>query len=96
MPSFCFYISDELLVAPDVDEGDWAVIELGVCWGEPGRDFILCTTFTVPADRQPPVVLFLPIDNIPDTATTDRTGQSEVFHDAAMSSAWRPPACTDF
>ena len=62
-PPFRFHPGDEPLVAPDVDDGGWPVIEPGTCWGELGQDFTLRTTFTVPAGWQPPVALFLPIGN---------------------------------
>jgi len=63
VPPFRFHAGDEPLVASDVDDGDWPVIEPGACWGEPGQDFTLRTTFTVPADWRPPVALLLPIGN---------------------------------
>ena len=61
LPPFRFHAGDEPLVAPDVDDGGWPIIEPGACWGEPGQSFTLRTTFTVPADWQPPVALLLPI-----------------------------------
>ena len=61
LPPFRFHAGDEPLVAPDVDDGGWPTIEPGTCWGERGQSFTLRTTFTVPADWQPPVALLLPI-----------------------------------
>jgi len=61
LPPFRFHAGDEPLVAPDVDDGDWPVIEPGSCWGELSQDFTLRTTFAVPGDWQAPVALFLPI-----------------------------------
>ncbi|MCK4472250.1 MAG: alpha-mannosidase, partial [Anaerolineae bacterium] len=60
---FRFHAGDEPLVAPDVDDGDWLIIKPGTCWGELRQDFTLRTTFTMPADWQSPVALFLPIGN---------------------------------
>lgn len=64
--SFRFHAGDEPMDAPGVDDGDWPVIEPGAGWGEPRQDFTLRTTFTVPADWQAPVALFLPIGNARD------------------------------
>ncbi len=63
LPHFRFHPGDEPLVAPDVNDGDWPVIEPGDCWGKLRQDFTLRTAFTVPADWQTPVALFLPIGN---------------------------------
>ncbi|MBE9506586.1 MAG: alpha-mannosidase, partial [Chloroflexi bacterium] len=63
LPPFRFHPGDEPLVAPDVDDSVWPVIEPGACWGEPRQDFTLRTTFAAPVDWQPPVALFLPIGN---------------------------------
>jgi len=63
LPTFRFHAGDELLVTPDVDDGDWPVIAPNACWGELGQDFTLRTTFTVPTDWQAPVELLLPIGN---------------------------------
>ena len=63
LPPFRFHAGDEPLIAPHVDDGDWPVIEPGTCWGKPGQNFTLRTTFTVPTEWQPPVALFLPIGN---------------------------------
>ena len=63
LPPFRFHAGDDPLVAPDVNDGDWPVIEPGDCWGEPDQNFTLRTTFTAPADWQGPIALFLPIGN---------------------------------
>ena len=63
LPTFRFHAGDELLVTPDVDDGDWPIIAPNACWGELGEDFTLRTTFTVPTDWQAPVELLLPIGN---------------------------------
>ncbi|MCK4449227.1 MAG: alpha-mannosidase, partial [Anaerolineae bacterium] len=63
LPIFRFHAGDELLVTPDVDDGDWPVIAPNACWGELGQDFTLRTTFTVPTDWQAPVELLLPVGN---------------------------------
>lgn len=63
LPPFRFHAGDEPRVAPDVDDGDWPVIEPGACWSELRQNYTLRTTLTVPADWQAPVVLFLPIGN---------------------------------
>lgn len=56
-----FRAGDELLIAPDVDDANWPVVEPGNCWNKPGQNFSLRTTFRVPTDWQPPVALLLPI-----------------------------------
>jgi len=61
LPAFRFRASDEPLVAADVDDDTWPVIEPDDCWGEPGQSFTLRTTFISPAHWQPPVALFLPL-----------------------------------
>ena len=63
LASFRFHAGDEPLIAPQADCSDWSVIEPGTCWGKLCQDFILRTTFTVPADWQSPVALVLPIGN---------------------------------
>ena len=63
LPCFRFHAGDEPLVALDLDDGGWPLIEPGDCWGELCQDFTLRTTFTMPADWQSPVALFLPIGN---------------------------------
>ena len=63
LPPFRFHAGDEPLVAPNVNDGDWPVIEPGACWGKLRQDFTLRTTFTAPADWQEPIALFLPIGN---------------------------------
>ena len=63
LSSFRFHAGDEPLIAPDVDDGDWPLIEAGTCWGKLRQDFTLRTTFTVPSDWRSPVALFLPIGN---------------------------------
>jgi alpha-mannosidase len=60
---FRLHAGDEPLVAPDVDDGDWPVIEPGTCWGKLHQGFTLRTTFVMPAGWRPPVALFLPIGN---------------------------------
>ena len=50
VPPFRFHPGDDPLVVPNVDNGDWPVMEPGACWGELGQDFTMRTTFTVPTD----------------------------------------------
>jgi len=63
LPPFRLHVGDESLVAPDVNDDDWPVIEPGTCWGKLRQDFTLRTTFAVPDDWQAPVALYLPIGN---------------------------------
>jgi len=44
LPPLRFHPGDDPLVAPNVDNGDWPVIEPGACWGELGQDFTMRTT----------------------------------------------------
>ncbi len=58
----------EPLVAPDVDDSGWSVIEPQSYWGDWFTDFMLRTTFQVPDDWAPdaPVALFLPLGDAGD------------------------------
>jgi len=51
LPPFRFRASDESLVAMDVDDDTWPIIEPGACWGKQGQNFTLRTTFVLPAHR---------------------------------------------
>ncbi len=55
-------------VAPDLDDSDWEVIRPNEYWGAWMTDFILRTTFTVPADWDPAagLALFLPLGEAGD------------------------------
>ncbi|QPC81271.1 alpha-mannosidase [Phototrophicus methaneseepsis] len=50
-------------VAPDVNDDDWQILEPFTYWGTWFTDFIMRTTFEVPADwdKNAPVVLHLPL-----------------------------------
>jgi alpha-mannosidase len=50
-------------VGADVDRSNWQTIELNSHWGRHFTDFVLSTTFTVPAEwpADAPVALFLPL-----------------------------------
>ena len=61
LPPFRFRAGDESLVAMDVDDDTWPIIEPGACWGKQGQNFTLRTTFVLPAHWQSPVALFLPL-----------------------------------
>jgi len=61
LPPFRFHAGDESLVAMDVDDATWPIIEPGACWGKQGQNFTLRTTFVLPAHWQSPVALFLPL-----------------------------------
>ncbi|MDY7041502.1 MAG: glycoside hydrolase family 38 C-terminal domain-containing protein, partial [Chloroflexota bacterium] len=55
-------------VAPDVDDGDWPVIEPHTYWGRWRTNFVLRGHFQVPADWEPemPVALYLPLGEAGD------------------------------
>ncbi len=55
-------------VAPDLDDSDWEVIRPNEYWGAWMSDFVLRTTFTVPADwdTAAPLALFLPLGEAGD------------------------------
>jgi len=55
-------------VSPDVDDGDWAIIEPYSYWGSWMRDFVLRTSFRVPEDwdGSSPAVLHLPLGDSGD------------------------------
>ena len=58
---FKFHAGSQAMVAIDVDDRDWEVIEPGSYWGELRQEFTLRTTFTVPGDWEQPVALSLPL-----------------------------------
>ena len=55
-------------VAPHVDDSQWAEINPNGYWGAWMSDFVLRTTFTVPADwdKSAPIALFLPLGEAGD------------------------------
>ena len=63
LPPFRFHAGDELLIARDVVEDDWPVIEPGACWGKSGQDFTLRTSFLVPDDWQMPIEIIIPFES---------------------------------
>ncbi len=72
LPAFRYLRLDSPLaappVAPQVDDSGWAVIRPHDYWGAWMSDFVLRTTFTVPAgwDTSAPVALFLPLGEAGD------------------------------
>ncbi len=67
LPAFRYYrLPDPLTpppLGPEIDRTNWPTIEPLTYWGERYTDFVLHTTFTVPADWDPalPTVLCLPL-----------------------------------
>ncbi|MDY7079583.1 MAG: glycoside hydrolase family 38 C-terminal domain-containing protein [Chloroflexota bacterium] len=59
---------DQPPVAPDVDDGDWPVIEPHTYWGQWRTNFVLRGHFQVPAGWEPeiPVALYLPLGEAGD------------------------------
>lgn len=59
---------DDPPVGPDVDDGDWLVIEPNTYWGQWMTDFALRSQFQVPNDWDPdaPVALYLPLGEAGD------------------------------
>src|SRR5215510_10392617 len=48
-------------VSGEVDDSAWETIEANTYWGTWATDFIMRTRFTVPAEWNAPVALYLPI-----------------------------------
>jgi len=49
-------------IAPEVDADDWPVLAVNAHWGAPATDFVLRTTFTIPAEwGSAGVALYLPL-----------------------------------
>ena len=59
--SFKFRAGSYPLVAIDIDDRDWQVIEPGSYWGELRQEFTLRTTFALPEQWEQPVALSLPL-----------------------------------
>src|SRR5205085_8338536 len=72
LPPFRFHDLPDPMAEPpigaEVDDTDWPSLNPPVYWGRPGADFILRTTFTVPADwpEAAPVALYLPLGEAGD------------------------------
>jgi len=72
LPSFRYRGLDSPLaappVAPHVDDSQWAEVSPNDYWGAWMSDFVLRTTFTVPAawDKSAPIALFLPLGEAGD------------------------------
>jgi alpha-mannosidase len=72
LPAFRYMELNGPLAMPpigrDVDESDWQEIRANEYWGSWMQDFVLRTTFTVPADwdRSQPVALYLPLGEAGD------------------------------
>ncbi len=66
LPHFRFCADAEARVAPDVDDSSWPTLAPGDAWGQRDQTFTLRTTFRVPTDWEPPLVLHLPIGDSND------------------------------
>jgi alpha-mannosidase len=65
LPSFCYCALPDPATPPplDADDTDWPIIEPDTHWGKPFTDFILRSSFQVPADwtSASPIGLYLPL-----------------------------------
>src|SRR5215216_64530 len=72
LPSFRYHqLNGPLAIPPidvEVDDSDWQEINAHEYWGSWVQDFVLRTTFTIPAewDRAGPIALYLPLGEAGD------------------------------